>query len=201
MHLVLTLKEFTMKKLVVLSISVFFVLVFFQLPAQVVNKDVIKTEIKGAKKEIKTERKELRKLEGGSAVSNQTKSAFFADFGNVPDVKWKRAVYLDEAVFTKDGKELKAYYDFYSKLVGTTSIKTFADIPLNAQKEIKSKYKDYTIGVVVFFDDNEANETDMLLWNTQFSDADNYFVELSKDKKNIVLQVNVEGEVFFFKEL
>jgi hypothetical protein len=201
MHLVLTLKEFTMKKLVVLSISVFFVLVFFQLPAQVVNKDVIKTEIKGAKKEIKTERKELRKLEGGSAVSNQTKSAFFADFGNVPDVKWKRAVYLDEAVFTKDGKELKAYYDFYSKLVGTTSIKTFADIPLNAQKEIKSKYKDYTIGIVVFFDDNEANETDMLLWNTQFSDADNYFVELSKDKKNIVLQVNVEGEVFFFKEL
>jgi len=201
MHLVLTLKEFTMKKLVVLSISVFFVLVFFQLPAQVVNKDVIKTEIKGAKKEIKTERKELRKLEGGSAVSNQTKSAFFADFGNVPDVKWKRAVYLDEAVFTKDGKELKAYYDFYSKLVGTTSIKTFADIPLNAQKEIKSKYKDYAIGVVVFFDDNEANETDMLLWNTQFSDADNYFVELSKDKKNIVLQVNAEGEVFFFKEL
>jgi hypothetical protein len=201
MHLVLTLKEFTMKKLVVSSISVFFVLVFFQLPAQVVNKDVIKTEIKGAKKEIKTERKELRKLEGGNAVSNQTKSAFFADFGNVPDVKWKRAVYLDEAVFTKEGKEMKAYYDFYSKLVGTTSIKTFADIPLNAQKEIKAKYKDYAIGVVVFFDDNEANETDMLLWDTQFSDADNYFVELSKDKKNIVLQVNAEGEVFFFKEL
>jgi hypothetical protein len=190
-----------MKKLVILSISVFFEMVFFQLPAQVVNKEAIKSEIKGAKKEIKTEKKELRKLEAGSSVSTLTKNAFFVDFGNIPDVKWKRAVFLDEAVFNKDGKEMKAYYDFYSKLVGTTSIKTFSDIPLNAQKDIKAKYKDYAIGSVVFYDDNEANDTDMLLWDTQFSDADNYFVELSKDKKNIVLQVNAEGEVFFFKEL
>ena len=96
---------------------------------------------------------------------------------------------------------MKAYYDFYSKLVGTTMLKTFTDLPIKSQKEIKAKYKDYKIGRVVFFDDNEANESDMFFYNTQFSDADNYFVELSKDKKNIVLQVNNEGELFFFKEL
>ena len=41
----------------------------------------------------------------------------------------------------------------------------------------------------------------MYFYNTQFSDADNYFVELSKDTKKIVVQVNAEGEVFLFKEL
>ena len=195
-----------MKKLAVLSMIAMFALAFVQLSAQDVKKEIkteIKTEkkdIKVEKKAIKTEREELHKLEG-NVVSEQTKTAFYADFGKVPNVKWKRAVYLDEAVFTKDGKEMKAYYDFYSKLVGTTMLKTFADLPIKSQKEIKAKYKDYKIGTVVFFDDNEANDSDMYFYNTQFSDADNYFVELSKDTKKIVVQVNAEGEVFIFKEL
>lgn len=196
-----------MKKLAILSLIAIFVLAFEQLPAQEVKKEAIKSEIKGAKKEVKTEkkevkaeRKELRKLEG-SVVSEMTKNAFYADFGNIKNVTWKRDVYLDEAVFAKDGKEMKAYYDFNSKLVGTTSMKTFADIPQTAQKEIKNKYKGYTIGEVVFFDDNEANDTDMLLFGTQFEDADNYFVELSKANENIILQVNALGEVFYFEKL
>lgn len=195
-----------MKKLAILSMTAMFALAFVQLSAQDVKKEIkseIKTEkkeVKVEKKAIKTEREELRKLVGNE-VTEQTKIAFYADFGNVPNVKWKRADYLDEAVFTKDGKEMKAYYDFYSKLVGTTMIKTFADLPVKSQKEIKAKYKDYKIGKIVFFDDNEANDSDMYFYNTQFSDADNYFVELSKDTKNIVVQVNAEGELFFFKEL
>ena len=195
-----------MKKLAILSMTAMFALAFVQLPAQEIKKEIKseiknqKKEVRTEKKEIKTERKELHKLEG-NAITEETKTAFHADFGDVPNVKWKRAVYLDEAVFTKDGKEMKAYYDFYSKLVGTTMIKSFTDLPVKSQKEIKAKYKDYKIGRVVFFDDNEANESDMFFYDTQFSDADNYFVELSKDKKNIVLQVNAEGELFFFKEL
>lgn len=189
-----------MKKFAILSMIVLFVMAFVQLPAQVVKKEAIKSEIKNEKKAIKVERKELHKLEG-SVVSEMSKKAFSADFGNVPNVKWKRALYLDEAVFTKGGKEMKAYYDYDSKLVGTSSIKTFADIPPSAQKEIKEKYKDYSIGEVVFFDDNEVNETDMLLWNTQFDDEDNYFVPLTKNNKTIILQVNTKGDVYFFKQL
>ncbi len=62
-------------------------------------------------------------------------------------------------------------------------------------------YKDYTIGPVVFYDDNEANSTDMILYGEQFEDADNYFVELSKGTKKIVVQVSPEGVVYFFKQL
>jgi len=40
-----------------------------------------------------------------------------------------------------------------------------------------------------------------MLYGAQFEDADNYFVELSKDKNKLVLQVNNEGIVFFLKKL
>ena len=91
-----------MKKLAILSMTAMFALAFVQLPAQEIKKE-IKSEIKNEKKDVRTEkkeiktgRKELHKLEG-NAITEQTKAAFFADFGNVPNVKWKRAVYLDEA--------------------------------------------------------------------------------------------------------
>ncbi len=195
-----------MKKLAILSMTAMFALAFLQLSAQDVKKEIKseikteKTDVKVEKRAIKTEREELRKLEGNE-VSEKTKDTFYADFGDVPNVKWKRAIYLDEAVFIKGGKEMKAYYDSYSKLVGTTILITFEDLPIKSQKEIKAKYKDYTVGNVFFYDDNEANATDMILFDTQFSDEDTYFVELSKGKKNIVVQVNALGELMFFKKL
>ena len=86
-------------------------------------------------------------------------------------------------------------------MVGTTSAKTFTDIPSKAQKFINEKYKDYSVGGVLFFDDNEFNETDMMLYNQQFDDEDSYFVELKKDNEEIVLHVTMDGLVFFFTRL
>ena len=53
----------------------------------------------------------------------------------------------------------------------------------------------------MFFDDNELNETDMILWAIQFDDKDLYFVELAKDANKIIVMCNLEGEVSFFKQL
>ena len=74
-------------------------------------------------------------------------------------------------------------------------------MPAGGQKEIKKKYKDYSIGKVIFFDDNEFNEMDMLLYGLQFDDADNYFVELAKGTSKIMVKVNAAGDVSFFKQL
>ena len=41
----------------------------------------------------------------------------------------------------------------------------------------------------------------MNLFDLQFDDADNYFVELEKDNKKIVVQVNMSGDVSYFKRL
>ena len=193
-----------MKKLLFLSAATFILVAAVHAQTSV---DLVKNEIKSnkkqesaMKKEEREERKELKKLEG-KVVSDQSKEAFYGDFGKIPVSKWGRTAYYDEATFIKDGEVMTAYYDSDSKLVGTTSQKTFADIPAAAQKSIDAKYKGYSKAAVVFFDDNEWNETDMILYGSQFADADNYFVELKKDNKKIILQVNMLGNVSLFKQL
>ncbi len=178
-----------MKKLFVLSMTILLALASLQAQTQ-----------KPAK-ETKSERVALRKLEG-TKVSERAISAFNADFKGATNVQSKRVDTFDEFSFTaKDGQKMKAFYDFDNLLVGTTMVKTFADLPVKGQEQIKKEYKDYTAGPVVFYDDNEANATDMILYGIQFEDADNYFVEMTKGEKKIVLQVNPQGSVFFFKDL
>ena len=152
------------------------------------------------KKEKKEERKELRKLKGHE-VSYQSRQAFYADFGDLPVSKWDRTINFDEATFNNNGQVMTAFYDIESKLVGTVSSKTFADLPPNAQKYIGDKYKEYTPKSVIFFDDNEVNQTDMVLFGTQFDDEDNYFVELQKDNKKIVMKVTMNGNVEYFTQM
>jgi hypothetical protein len=150
--------------------------------------------------QTKKERVPLKKLEGKD-VSKMAKESFIADFGNVPNVKWQRSGTFDEAIFMKDGKEMIANYDIGGKLVGTTKVVTYAEVPASAQQEIKKRYKDYAVSTVLFYDDNEANDTDMVMYGIQFDDEDNYFVELAKANSKIVVRVNTRGEVIFFKQL
>ncbi|MEJ0105501.1 MAG: hypothetical protein WDO19_24365 [Bacteroidota bacterium] len=152
------------------------------------------------KKEKKQDRKELRKLEGND-VSYQSKQAFATDFAGVTVLKSERLDNFDEFTFTKDGETISAFYDWDSKLVGTTQNKTFADLPAKGQKNISEHFKTYTPGDVLFYDDNELNETDMILFGNQFDDKDSYFVELKKDNKKIVVQVTMDGEVDYFTRL
>jgi hypothetical protein len=41
----------------------------------------------------------------------------------------------------------------------------------------------------------------MILYGNEFEDEDNYFVEMTNGRKTIVLQVNMEGNVSFFKDI
>jgi hypothetical protein len=186
-----------MKKLAILSMTFLLTVAVTQGQTQKADKE----KVKETKKELKTERVALKKLEGTN-VSTISRQNFIADFKDAKNVVWKRIDTYDKATFdNKEGQSISAYYDIDGKLVGTTQYKTFADVPVSGQKEIRKMYKDYTIGPVIFFDDNELNSTDMIMYDVQFDDADNYFVELSKGTKKIVVQVNTEGVVFFFKEL
>jgi hypothetical protein len=194
-----------MKSLMIASMAMMLTAaVSAQAPADVVavKKDIKETtqEENTIKKEKRAEKKALRKMEGKQA-SYQSKQQFAEDFDKVSDVSWKRTNYFDEATFTKDGHTMTAYYDYENQLVGTTEVKAMSDLPAAAQKTINAKYKDYTVQKVILFDDNEYNETDMLLYGHQFDDADNYFVELQKDNKAIVIQVDMLGTVMFFTNM
>lgn len=152
------------------------------------------------KKGTKVEKKALKHL-NGNTVSSQSKAQFKADFGNITTVQWKRSATFDEATFKKGNETTTAFYDDKAMLVGTTAPKSFTDLPAKAQKYINDKYKDYNKSAVIFFDDNEKNETDMILFEQQFDDVDSYFVELKKDKKDIVLEVSMQGDVSYFRDL
>ncbi len=186
-----------MKRLTLILLAILFgsVTVFEQAQAK-----QSKEAKKEARKEARIEKISLRRMNGAD-VNVVAKNNFITDFGKIPNVQWRRTDYLDEARFTKNGKPIVAYYEFDGKLVGTTEHKTFADLPINAQNEIRSKYRDYSIGPVIFFDDNELNETDMVLYGMQFDDKDNYFVELTKGARKMMVRVDMEGFVSFFKDL
>jgi hypothetical protein len=185
-----------MKKFKVLLMAFLFAFVVTEAPAQKADKE----KVKETKKEQKAERVPLKKLEG-KVVSSEAKRNFNSDFARASDVLWVRKGTYDEVTFTNEGMKMKGYYDSEGKLVGTTQDATFAEIPAKSQEVIKTKYKDYTVGPVVFFDDNELNETDMILWAIQFDDKDLYFVELAKATSKIIVMCNLEGEVSFFKQL
>ena len=133
--------------------------------------------------------------------SNQTRANFYTDFGYIPINNWEVTDLFDKISFMKNDVTYTAYYDVNSELVGTISNASVTDLPAHALQDINKKYKGYTIGNVVFYDDNESNETDMMYYGQQFDDEDKYFVELQNDKEKIVVQVNTVGEVSFFRTL
>jgi|SRR6218665_583263 len=156
-------------------------------------------ELKDARVEKKEARKELRELQGDE-VGMLVKDHFYATFGDL-NPTWRRTGYFDEASFVQDGKKTIAYYDMDAELVGTTTPADFNELPANAQRYIEKHYKGYDIGPAMLFDDNEANSSDMLLYGSSVADEDNYFVELSKGSKTVIVQVDMEGAVSYFKEL
>lgn len=158
--------------------------------------------------EAKTERRETRKelrrehrLENRDEVSNLTKNQFAIDFPKAKNVRFVKTNDFDQVLFTSGKKKMKAYYDHDNELVGTTQTRAFADLPQNAQKEILKKYAGYTPTEVIKFDDNEINETDMVMYGTSFNDEDNYFVDLQDGNKQVVVKVDLAGRVSFFKEI
>lgn len=157
------------------------------------------TDPSGKKEERKVERKEKR-VERRSEVNDLSKQSFSTDFGNIQGI-WLRKDNMDEVSFTKNNKNLIAYYDDNAMIIGTTENKTIKDLPMKAQDIIKAKYSDYSIANVVYYKNSDANPTNFFMYGTQIEDADNYFVDLKKGNKNIILEVPLDGQVIYFATL
>jgi len=198
-----------MKKLFLLSATA--ILLYYSANAQTqstiqkeiaVNKTLKKDDKKlGDKEQLQSERRKLRELRS-KEVSDASIQAFGVDFGTINGASWRRGPYFDEVTFITKGTTKTAYYDIDAELVGTTQAKTFADLPKTAQNTIDKQYADYTKENVIFFDDNESNDDNFIYYDADFDDnEDQYFIELKKDNKSIVLRVDPDGVVSFFKEL
>lgn len=145
-------------------------------------------------------RKKLRKLEGNE-VSYQSNEAFMQDFPHIKPEKSERLDNFDEFNFVQNGNKMSAFYDAKSTLVSTTQKKSYEDLPENSREYIAKHFKDYAPLSVLFLDDNESNDTDMILFNNQFYSTDSYFVEMTDGFKTIVLQVELDGRVNYFTRI
>jgi hypothetical protein len=134
-------------------------------------------------------------------VSNQTKLQFGSDFSDATNVHFEATKAFDEVTFTEGKKELTAYYDGKSELVGTVEKKDFTDLPEHIQKDILKKYNGYTISGVVEYNDNKTNDELIDPWGISNIDGDNYFVELKNDNNVIVLKASLSGDVDYFTTL
>jgi hypothetical protein len=151
-------------------------------------------------KEQREENRAIRREKNAITPNYTTDQHFKIDFPNATNVSWKKNGY-EEALFTIEGKEMKAFYDYDNELIGTTTPVDYNTIPQAARKYIEKHFSGYIPQQVIMFDDNEYNDSDMILYGNPFADEDSYFIELSNNNKTIVLQSNMEGLVSFFKDI
>lgn len=134
-----------------------------------------------------------------------TKNNFKSDFINPINVQWNKWSAFDMVSFTLNGKNMKAYYDPQGDLIGTTQDKSFTDLPAKAQQEISTEYKNYKIGPITYYNDNEYDielrDIYMVYGLAKSEDSSAYFAELSNGSSRIVVQITPVGEVSLFKIL
>lgn len=145
-------------------------------------------------------KKALKKLTGSDA-SVQSKATFATQFGNVQNVQWERQDFFDVATFMQNGQQMKAFFDNDGEFVGTSMHTNMKAVPANGQAEIAKMYPGYVVSDVILYDDNEEQISDIILYGTQFESTDNYFVELNKDNRKLIVKVSPEGHVSLFKEI
>jgi hypothetical protein len=133
--------------------------------------------------------------DSAKAANQIIRSQFTTDFPDAKNVHFARVKNLNKMSFTHDKEKISAYYDDRGQLVGAIHEKSFVDLPGNAQKEIQHKYPDYSVADVVKFDDNEFDDPEGILYGRSADDAQNYFVELKNDTKEIIVKVDLYGEV------
>ena len=128
---------------------------------------------------------------GKNEATYATHKQFLSDFGDLKVTRAKKSNRFETITFlNKEGAAVNAYYDSNAQLIGTTTAKVFENLPANAQATISKNYADYKIAEIIFFDNN-----------LQYADADNYFVQLERGNKIIVVKVDQSGSVTFFKNI
>jgi uncharacterized protein YxeA len=139
------------------------------------------------------------KTDNSYEVGSRIIQKFKADFDNTQITGTKKNGLINEVQFMQNNENKTAFYDEAGSLIGITTGVKFSSLPQRAQDIINKKFADYTKGPVILFDDNEANDYAMILYQQSFSGEDSYFIELKKGNEEIILQASMDGEVVVFK--
>jgi len=173
--------------------------------AQTASSPDLKTKFKDNKKEMRQEKRELREeKESTKAVENIPQAImnkFHANFPNAKNVAWSVPEGYVEADYTIGKHQRMAFYSYDdNNLMGTGRFLPYANLPAKGRERIAKDYPGYTPVKAMFYDDNEDNSTNMLLYGIPIT-KDAYFAQLKKGDKQIVIQVDRDGEISYFGDV
>jgi len=131
-------------------------------------------------------------ITGEENVTYQALNHFTADFKGAKNPAWTVTANCQKVTFTLGDAQLTAFYNFSGDYIGTTQDVAYKVIPADAQKTIASKYAGYTVGEVIKYE-NFDGEADL--------PSSAYFVDLKKDKSEILVKVTPDENVTFFKKV
>ena len=124
-------------------------------------------------------------------------SLFAIDFPKAKNVSWMSTDGYTEADYNMGKSQMMAFFDFDNKLMGTAKYVDYNTLPAVALKDIAKHFKGFVAKKVLFYHDNEANDTNLGMFN-QYLDQDAYYALMYRGNKEIVLQILPDGEVAYF---
>jgi uncharacterized protein with GYD domain len=113
-------------------------------------------------------------IDDSNLVTYTALSNFNNEFLRASDVSWTVTSKFQKAVFTQDGVKMTAFYNLRGEYMGTTTNVQFNELSERARKQIATKYEGYFAKEIIKLE-TEDNTT--------------YFVNLSKDGKDVLLKV------------
>ncbi|MFT3823184.1 MAG: hypothetical protein QM731_04655 [Chitinophagaceae bacterium] len=141
------------------------------------------------------------KDKGEEKINEITVDHFHEDFPAAAQATWIKGGGFDKVTFEQKGETLTAYYDFDNNLMGTMQNVEETALPEKSIKQIDKHYPDYVVAQVLKFEDNQENDNDINYFYEPVHEPLSYFVELTNEKHEIILQVSPNGEMSFFKQL
>jgi len=137
-----------------------------------------------------------------SAVSYTVLNEFSVDFADAKDVSWTVTANSQKADFTLNNVKMTAFYSLDGQYLGLTQAVDFKTIPAAAQKDIQSKYKDYTVGEVIKFETpaSASSWADRLTTGIE-TEPVSYFVDLKNASSEILVRVSPQSGIYFFKQV
>ncbi|WP_448698636.1 hypothetical protein ACFGVR_17440 [Mucilaginibacter sp. AW1-3] len=148
--------------------------------------------------------------DGGKKADNTNSSAatytalnqFSIDYKDAANVVWKVDGNCQKAEFVLEGKKVTAFYNLAGDFLGLTQAVDYKKVPAEAQKDIATNYKDYTVGEVIQLEPKQERESADIYAGSSFkNDAVVYFVDLKNAKEEILVRVTADANVYFFKQV
>ena len=129
----------------------------------------------------------LASFAGGNKADRKLLSDLTMTLKNSTQVVHSSTADYTKATFSFNGKTTSAYYDVDYELIGFSIRIKESELLQAALETMKKKYSDWTLADAIMFIDKDANVK--------------YYTQVKKDKKNIALQLSLNGHVSFYNRI